>query len=132
MGLGDFWWVIIMESEKLEKFATYNGLARVALMYGIPIIPLISLCIAALFTGVIGIMLVGVIKGLVLPIICMAMLFGIRVMCLDDSRAIEALTWDIKGALTRVICRSTVTSYTSINETKSKRKDVIREFYKQH
>jgi type IV secretion system protein VirB3 len=116
----------------LQKYASYNVLARKALICGVPILTLISFIIGMLFTGVIGVVTLGLIKGLITPLILAGGLFVIRVKCMDDSRAMEGVVWDMKGALTRLVCRSTVTSFTSTNDSKSKRKEDIHEFYKLH
>ncbi len=120
-----------MNSE-LQKYASYNVLARKALICGIPIITLISFLVAMLFTGVLGIMWLGLLKGIITPLLFGMGLFIIRVKCMDDSRAMEGVVWDLKGGMTRLVCRSNVTSFTSTNECKIKRKKDIHEFYKLH
>jgi type IV secretory pathway VirB3-like protein len=121
-----------MVNRKLQKYASYNVLARKALIYGVPIIPLVTLLIAILFTGFIGITSLGFTRGIIVPLILTGLLFFVRVISLDDSRAIESIIWDFKAAMTRLICRSSVTSFTSIDDSKEKRRALINEFYKCH
>ena len=115
--------------EPLQKYASYNVLARKALMAGVPVITLIIIITLILFTGVIGILTMGLIKGVITPLLLCALLFYIRVKCIDDSRAMEGVMWDLKGALSRLKCRSNVTSFTSIDESDKKRRSQINEFY---
>lgn len=118
--------------KKIQEFASYNVLARKALIFGVPVITLFLCIVAMLITGVIGVALGGLIKGMVVPLLLGVVVFVIRVKCMDDSRAMEDVMWDLKGALTRLICRSNVTSFTSTNDSLAKRKEDIREFYKFH
>jgi type IV secretion system protein VirB3 len=117
-------------SSELQKYASYNVLARKALIVGVPIITLISFLVAMLFTFVLGMLFMGLLQGLIIPIILACILFMIRVKCMDDSRAMEGVMWDLKGALTRLQCRSTITSFTSNDTSISKRREQINEFYK--
>ena len=119
-------------SKGQQRYASYNVLARKALIFGVPIIALVSFLVAILFTGVIGVSWLGFPRGIILPLILAGLLFTVRVMCMDDSRAMEGVLWDFKGALTRLLCRSTVTSFTSTNDSKAKRREQIHEFYKLH
>jgi type IV secretion system protein VirB3 len=105
-------------------------LARKALIFGVPIVTLLLFLGLILLTAVVGVMSMGFLKGIIIPILLAAGLFSIRVICMDDSRAIEAVTWDLKGAMTRLVCRSSITSFTSVDESIKKRKEVISEFYK--
>ena len=116
----------------IQEYASYNVLARKALIFGVPVVTLFLFIVAMLITGVFGIALLGAVKGMVIPLILGATVFVIRVKCMDDSRAMEGVAWDLKGALTRIKCRSNVTSFTSTNDSLAKRKEDIREFYKFH
>lgn len=116
----------------LQKYASYNVLARKALIYGVPIITLVLFIALILLTGIVGILWLGLIKGIIAPLLLTGILFVIRIMCMDDSRAMESVVWDLKGIMTRLICRSNVTSFTSINDCKTKRREHIHEFYQAH
>lgn len=113
-----------------QRYASYNVLARKALVFGVPIIALISFLVAILFTAVIGVSWLGFPRGVIIPLILVGLLFTIRVMCMADSRAMEGVIWDFKGSITRLLCRSNVTSFTSTNDSKKKRRERIHEFYK--
>jgi len=117
-------------NKELEKFASYNVLARKALIFGVPILTLISFLGTMLLTGALGIAFWGFPKGIIIPLLLGVGLFVVRVKCMDDSRAMEDVVWDIKGAMARLRCRSTVTSFTSIDESDKNRRERIHEFYK--
>lgn len=117
-------------NNKTQEYASYNVLARKPLIGGVPIIMLLVFLCLILITGGAGILLFGLGVGLVIPTILSTLLFCIRIMCMDNSRAMGGVWWDIKGALTRVICQSTVTSFTSTNDSQKWRRENVREWFK--
>lgn len=117
-------------NDKTQEYASYNVLARKPLIGGVPIIMLLVFLCLILITGGAGILLFGPGVGLIIPAILSALLFCIRIMCMDNSRAVDGVWWDIKGALTRVICQSTVTSFTSTNDSQKWRRENVREWFK--
>lgn len=122
-----------MEEENEKKlYASYNVLARKALVLGVPIVTLVVLCISIMLSSILGIAYFGDIRAAILPILLACFLFFVRVISLDDSRAMEGYLWDIKGLLTRFVCRSTVTSFTAVDDSLIKRKETINEFFKTH
>ncbi len=98
--------------DEKQKYASYNVMARKGLIFGIPIITLVIFMCLIMLTGFGGVMMLGV-KALVIPLILLVILFGVKVKCESDSRAMEAVWWDIKGGFYRLRCRSSVTSFTS-------------------
>ena len=115
-----------------QEYASYNVLARKPLMFGVPpiitFLILLVLIVASFFAGIV---LFGA-AGLIAPLFFVALLFGIRLVCMDDSRAMESVMWNVRGALSRVLCQSSVVSFTSTNDTSKKRKDHVRQFFKDH
>nr|WP_017111676.1 VirB3 family type IV secretion system protein [Vibrio tasmaniensis] len=116
--------------EEIQEYASYNVLARKPLIAGVPIITLLIFLCLILITGFGGILLLGIGKGLIVPIILALLLFCIRIKCMDDSRAMEGVWWDVKGAMTRLTCQSSVTSFTSTNDSPKRRKEHVREWIK--
>ena len=116
--------------KEIQEYASYNVLARKPLIAGVPIITLLTFLCLILITGFGGILLLGIGKGLIIPIILGFILFCIRIKCMDDSRAMEGVWWDVKGAMSRLICQSTVTSFTSIDNSPKRRKENVREWIK--
>ncbi|MBS0044845.1 hypothetical protein KFE26_21495 [Shewanella sp. M16] len=113
-----------------QKYASYNVMARKGLMFGIPIITLVIFVCLIMITGFGGIVLFDL-KGLIMPLILIVILFGIRFQCESDSRAMEAVWWDLKGVFYRVRCKSNVTSFTSSPvDSPSRRKENVREWLK--
>ena len=112
-----------------QKYASYNALARKALVMGIPIITLLIFASLMMGTGFGGVMLFGL-KGLITPLaLCIVLLF-IKVKCESDSRAMESVFWDIKGALYRLRCKASVISFNSLDNTPKRRKGHVREWFK--
>lgn len=117
--------------QEKQEYLSYNVLARKALMFGVPVITfliLLFLIVASFFAGIV---LFGA-AGLIAPLFLTALLFGIRLVCMDDSRAMESVMWNVRGALSRLRCQSSVVSFTSTNDTPTKRKDHVRQFIKDH
>jgi type IV secretory pathway VirB3-like protein len=117
-----------MDAEK-DNYASYNVLNRKALIFGIPIITLVILLCVALAFAAIGMKMFGIV-GLMPSMIVLFVLFIIRVLCQDDSRALDRICWNIKSAWYRFRCRSTITSFTSVCSSTTKRKQNAREFFK--
>lgn len=116
--------------KEIQEYASYNVLARKPLIAGVPIITLLIFLCLILITGFGGILLFGIGKGLIIPIILGVLLFSVRIKCMDDSRAMEGVWWDVKGAISRLICQSSVTSFTSTNDSLKRRKEYVREWIK--
>lgn len=111
------------------KYCTYNGLARSALVFGIPIPALIACLLLALVTGFLGFSILGL-KGLVFPVLVLGVIFVLRIKCQKDSRALEVLKWDFLGLLIRVINKSKVISFGSIEPNGKRRKKDVAEWFK--
>ncbi|UJF17257.1 conjugal transfer protein traD [Vibrio sp. SS-MA-C1-2] len=103
------------------QYASYNVLARKALIAGVPILTLLTFLCFMLITGFGGMMLFGFAKGLIIPSLLAMLLFFIRIKCIDDSRAMEGLKWDINSLFYRMLCRSSVISFSATDETNKQR-----------
>ncbi|WP_394213464.1 conjugal transfer protein traD [Enterovibrio calviensis] len=119
------------ETDKTE-YASYNGLARNALTFGVPTITLISLMCFTLFSLILGVWLVGAIAGLVLPALSLALIFVIKFKCEEDSRAVDEWMWELKGAYLRALCQSSIASFSSYEESARKRRKHVQQFFKDH
>ena len=113
-----------------QKYASYNALARKPLIFGIPIQTLVIFMCLIMVTGFGGVMMFGAAKGLVAPLVLCFVLFAIKIKCENDSRAMEALWFDIKGALYRLRCGSKILSLTSTDNSPTRRKHNVREWFK--
>ncbi|WP_299496337.1 VirB3 family type IV secretion system protein [uncultured Shewanella sp.] len=117
-----------MEDE--QKYASYNALARKALTMGIPITTLLIFACLIMVTGFGGVILFGLAKGLITPLMLCIVLFIIKFKCESDSRAMEAVSWDIKGGLFRLRCKASVISFNSSDDSQTRRKNHVREWFK--
>jgi len=127
MGLGNF--LVVNNAQAPKQYASYNVLARKALIAGVPIISLLIMLMLILVTSVLGVMWFGLAKAFIIPILLGLLLFGIRIKCMEDSRAMEDVLWDAKGAMSRVVCRSNVTSFTSYHTCPKARRAQINDFF---
>ena len=119
----------MISDEEKEKYLSYNSLSRNPLMFGVPLLVLISMLLLILITGILGALLLGV-YGLFAPIILVCVLFYIRMECKEDSRAIDWMIWDIKGWLDKKKCGSEVISITSNINHLDSQETVLREWIK--
>ena len=117
-------------SNKGQEYASYNVLARKPLIAGVPIIMLLVFLCLILITGGAGILMFGPRVGLIIPTILSVLLFFIRIRCMDNSRAMDEIWWDIRGGLTRLICQSSVASFTSTNDSQKRRRENVRDWLK--
>ncbi len=115
----------------MQEYASYNVLARRPLMLGVPIIPLLVLLMLMAASFFAGIYWLGR-AGLVFPLFFAGVLFAVRLMCMENSRAIESLKWDSKGALSRLRCQSSVVSLSSTDDTQKRRKAYVSQFLKDY
>ena len=118
-----------MEAKK-DEYLTYNVLARKPLIWGVPVITLVALLCLMLLTGFAGVATLGMTKGLIFPALLTILLFFIRIVCIDNSRAMESLWWDIKGTLFRLRCQSSIVSFTSTDDSIKKRRQNVIEWFK--
>ena len=116
--------------EEIRKFACYNALNRNGLIGGVPIITLVIICALMLFTGIAGALLFGDFRAAIVPgLLALGLLF-IKIICTDNSRAMESLWWDIKGAVFKIRCGSSVASFSSSSDSQKQRKVEISEWFK--
>ena len=115
----------------MQEFASYNVLARRPLMLGVPIIPLLVLLIAIVVSFFGGVFFLGLI-GLIFPLFFSGVLLALRVASMEDSRVIESIKWDCRGALSRLRCQSSVVSLSSSDDSQERRRTYVRRFLKDH
>jgi type IV secretion system protein VirB3 len=111
-------------------YATYNSLNRNPLVWGVPILILISLGFLIVLSAFIGAILLGDWRALIVPVLLALIVLFIKVACMDDSKAVESLKWNFKGVWTRILCKSRVASYSSIDSDQIKRKEIVYEWFK--
>ncbi|HIF6147145.1 conjugal transfer protein traD [Vibrio parahaemolyticus] len=119
------------ESNERTDYASYNAFSRVALLFGVPIIPLLILAMVTLASGFIGITQYGLV-GLMMPISSLALIVFIRVKCRDNSRALHTLWWSLRGLVLRLQCRSSVVSFSTLPNAQKRRDTRVREWIKHH
>jgi type IV secretion system protein VirB3 len=114
----------------IDKFACYNSLNRKALIGGVPIVTLVIFLCAMIVTGFGGVFLFDSFKALIMPVLLAFILMLVKIKCTDDSRAMESFWWDVKGAVAKIRCGSTVASFTSTSDSQRQRKGQVHEWFK--
>ncbi|WP_261887508.1 conjugal transfer protein TraD [Vibrio aerogenes] len=116
-------------ADEPELYASYHSLSRQPLIAGIPVITLVIGFALVLLTTVLALLTVGL-TGLVVPALILFGLLYIRIRCAEDSRATEEMRWELKGMQIRLMCRSNMISFTSIDESERRRKEDVSEWIK--
>lgn len=116
-------------SNEIQEYASHNAMARVSLIFGVPIMTLLAFLILMLVTGGVGFFFFGV-MGLITPLMLLFVLFGIRILCLENPNAMTELKWKAKAYIYRLQCRSMVTSFTSTDTPQKRRMHHVREWIK--
>jgi len=125
--------ISIMSESELEyedKYSSYNSLNRNPLMFGIPILPFILIMVSMVITGFGGYAYFESPKAFIIPLILLMVLFVIRLYCMDNSRAMESMWWDLKGGIAKLRCKSSITSYSSNIENQKTKEAVINAWFK--
>ncbi len=107
-------------AEKKFVFAAYKGMGTVSMWMGVPLLPLLLLLVIALVTGFGGLILFGMI-GLLGPFICALIIFGLKVICENDNKALEGVKWTFRAWKLRFKKMSRVLTVSS-NSTGAKAK----------
>ncbi len=115
----------------MQEYASYNALARQSLMFGVPIITLMIFLLLMLLSGFGGVAMFGAL-GLIPVGVLFAGLFVIRIKCMSNTRAMEEVRWELKGAWLRLRCRASVVSFTAFHGPITRRKHHVREWFKHH
>lgn len=116
--------------EDQEKFATYRGAGHVAMVAGVPLIPMLVLCGLLVLTLFVGILLFKslVAAGIVASIIVSAMIW-LRIECEIEPRAMQIRRLEFKGMLIRIKGRGKVL-VTSMKPRKNKGSDDVQRYFK--
>lgn len=118
-----------MEEPEPIEYASYNAFGRVALLFGVPIIPLIMMVILILGSGFYGVVNYGAV-GLTPALLLIIVLIALRLKCTDNPRALGALWWQFRGILLLLQCRGSIVSLTSMPDPKQRRLNRVREWIK--
>jgi len=88
-------------------FASFKGLGYVSMFMGVPLGPLLIL----FGTGVFGAFVFGMIfgwPGLIIPVVCGALLMFLKILCETDNKAMERAQWSFKAWKMRASKTSTI------------------------
>lgn len=113
-----------------DTYTTFKGMGVVAMVKGVPLLPGLAIASVGVLTGFIGCIAFGPI-GLVGPALCALAIFGLKVICENDNKALEVAKWKIKGALLRFKQVTTVLTV-SASAIGSKHAHILRHLKKIH
>ncbi|EPN0316290.1 VirB3 family type IV secretion system protein [Vibrio vulnificus] len=117
--------------QEKKEYASYNSLTRKALVFGVPLLILVGFLFAIVVSFVLGIAFLPTSWAFVVPAILAGCLFIIKMMCEQNSNAMDNMVWVIRGLLLRFKSQSVVFSVSPYADSESKRKVKINEFFKQ-
>ncbi|GIU48876.1 hypothetical protein TUM4438_31250 [Shewanella sairae] len=119
------------EQQNQDLYASYNMLARKPLMFGVPLLTLIAIAFGVVVsTGAGMLFLESIPLILITPITLICILFGLRILCENDSRAMDNLAWVVKGFALRLKVKSTVCSISPQLDAPELKKEKIHDFFK--
>jgi len=106
-------------------FSSYAGLGRVAMVYGIPLMPALIVCSLAVMAGMIGGFLFGP-GGFCLAVPAIPVLLFFRKLCATDDQALRVLGFELMCFLGRSNARLFGGTYTLAPVKYGLRLDVYR------
>ncbi|SMG61568.1 VirB3 family type IV secretion system protein [Paraburkholderia susongensis] len=83
-----------------KKYSAYAGLARVASVYGVPLMPLLVVAVASLAVAMVGAAILGP-GGLAFGALGLPVVLFFRQMCATDDQALRILWLEILCVLRR-------------------------------
>ena len=83
-----------MEKTELQEYPTFGALARSAMVFGIPLMPLSIIVAITVIFGMIGTMFMGL-KGMLVFVISIPLLLMLRTISATDDRAINILGYEV-------------------------------------
>ena len=117
-----------MEKEKFE-YLSYNCLSRKPLYYGVPFLLGLLFFVFIVFSSLLAVAMSSKVIG-VIPVFLAGGLFGIKLICENDSLAFEKLKWSVKGIILRVKTRSFNIEISPKIISDKKRMERINDFFK--
>jgi type IV secretion system protein VirB3 len=115
--------------EERAKYPSYNALARVAMLKGVPLVAAILIAFFSLVTGTLGALFLGP-GGLLLAAIGVPLFFYCRDTCKDDDQALR-ITWlEFKCWLGKLNAKYYGGTYTLAPMKYGRRKHVYKRYFK--
>lgn len=118
-----------MSDEKI-KFATYRGAGHVAMIWGMPIIPMLVLFGLLVFTLFFGILLLNNMwVAIPMASIIVSLMIWLKIECSIEPRAVQIRVLEFKGLLLKIKLRGSII-ITSMKPRKSKGVDDVQRYFK--
>lgn len=112
-----------------EKFPSFNGLNRPAMMFGVPMVAALFTLIFMIITAFLGVMLGAGKYSLILPFFGFCYLIFLKIICADDPNALAIVQYRLQARLLKISQGNPVIYLTS-NSTKRDLYNARRQFKK--
>lgn len=120
-----------MEEYEKVGYLSFNAMSRKPQVFGIPMMILVFSGIFIVLSAIAGALFFEDVRALFFPLLGIAWLFIVRLVSVNDSRAMEKLSWRLKGLIYLFKCRSSVASFSSnINKNDKEVKRYVSEYFK--
>ncbi len=117
-------------SEEKIKFATYRGAGHVAMVGGIPLIPMLILCGLLVITLFVCILLFNsLVTAMVISSVIVSVMIWLKIECAIEPRAMQIRRLEFKGLLLRMKGRGEIL-VTSMKPRKNKGTKDVQRFFK--
>lgn len=85
----------MQETHKYREFSSYSGLDRVALIFGMPLLPAIGILTLSMFTMLACAAMFGIV-GFLFALLFVPFVFLLRTICANDDRALEIMALELR------------------------------------
>jgi hypothetical protein len=118
--------------DEFQYYAAYGGLGRVALMWGVPLLPFLMLFFLAIFGFVVGFFLFGFLYGLLSASVFGGAMFFMKVLCENDDRAVERWKWKARGLVHFIRARKMIVMVGVDIANQDTREKNVYQFFKEN
>ncbi|WP_115855689.1 hypothetical protein [Kushneria indalinina] len=118
-------------AEERPRFATYRGAGHVALVWGVPLMPMLVLCGLLVATLFLFILLLKMVKtGLAIAALVACVMVWMKVECAGHPKALEIRKRELRELFRRLKLKSKTIVVTSMKGRKRKDSDGIQRYIK--
>lgn len=117
-----------MQQEQ-ESFPTYGALARSAMIFGVPIVPLFFMILLFAFLLLMSLPLIGI-KAFLFPLLAVPIIMFMKQICKNDDKALEMIGNEIYCFTLRRDTKFFNKTATVLGATYKEDKDAYHRFFK--
>lgn len=116
--------------ESKTEYPSLNGLSRVAMFYGIPLMAVVVIAVVSMVVGVVSTMFMGI-GGFLFGLVGVPVLIYIKQVCETDDQALRIAWLEFRCWLTRVFSTRIGETYTLSPMQYGRRKHVYKRYFKE-